>query len=152
MGQITAHVAPQGGALNQHIRHFVLTGVISYAGSADWGLPFLFRILYNLKTFKFSSDSFKLLLIEMFTLLVLYKMFFYFSKIQIALIWCCDVDIFVLNYLFYPRCRSWEYGSCAWQGHILYFSLNLCCLKCADVLDPAILTDVHVLTVLVPMI
>ena len=34
-GQIKAHVALKRGALTQHPRHFVLTGMISYAGCAE---------------------------------------------------------------------------------------------------------------------
>ena len=34
---------PQGGASTKHLRHFVLTGMITYAGGAWWRLPIFYK-------------------------------------------------------------------------------------------------------------
>ena len=42
-GQITTHVALQGGALTQHKRHFVLTGIFLTPVVLSEGSPFFFK-------------------------------------------------------------------------------------------------------------
>ena len=42
-GQITTRVALQGGALTQHTRHFVLTGIFFAPGVLSEGSPFFLR-------------------------------------------------------------------------------------------------------------
>ena len=44
-GQITTYVVLQRGSLHSTPKTFSLTGMISYAGHVEWGLPFFESII-----------------------------------------------------------------------------------------------------------